>query len=151
VAPAMGSVWLWPVPARRLLGNRDLARSGVRFTPVTAHDHAGVPAQAQGYSSPVLAVIRLRLHPQLECDVFERWLRGIPAVLSAMLITGDADYELQVSCRCLADLGDTLTWICGCPGVEVASAALVLHEVAGLGRQRRAYADEVTTPRLRTM
>jgi Lrp/AsnC ligand binding domain len=118
---------------------------------VTAHDHAEVPATAQGFSSPVLAVIRLRLHPQLECEVFERWLRGIPAVLSAMLITGDADYELQVSCRCLADLGDTITWICGCPGVEVASAALVLHEVAGLGQQRRPYADEVTTRRLRTM
>jgi len=37
------------------------------------------------------------------------------------------------------------------PGVEVASAALVLHEVAGLGQRRRAYADEVTTRRLRTM
>jgi Lrp/AsnC family transcriptional regulator, leucine-responsive regulatory protein len=116
-----------------------------------AREHAEVPAQATGYSSPVRAVIRLRLAPQLECEVFERWLRGIPAVLSAMLITGDADYELQVSCRCFADLGDTLAWICGCPGAEVASAALVLHEVAGLGRQRRAYPDEVTTRRLRTM
>jgi hypothetical protein len=98
----------------------------------------------------VRAVVRLRLAPQLGCQVFERWLLGIPAVLSAMLITGDADYELQVECRCLADLGDTLTWICGCPGVEVASAALVLHEVAGLS-QRRACPDEVTARRLRTM
>jgi hypothetical protein len=33
----------------------------------------------------------------------------------------------------------------------VESAALVLHEVEGLGQRRRAFPDEVTTRRLRTM
>jgi AsnC-like helix-turn-helix protein len=104
--------------------------------------------------SSVRAIVRVRLVPWAECLAFEWWLRAIPAVLSAVLITGDVDYELQIDCRSFADLGDVLTRIRGYRGVEVDSTALVLHEVTGLGRCERAgldmaIPDEVTLRRLR--
>jgi len=101
--------------------------------------------------SPVQAIVRVRLAPRLREQAFEQWLRAIPAVLYAVLVTGDADYELMVGCHSFTDLGDVLTQICGCRGVQVASTALVLHEVAGLGWQRRAIPDEVTVRRLGAM
>lgn len=111
--------------------------------------------------SSVRAIVRVRLAPQVECRAFEWWLRAVPAVLSAMLVTGDVDYELQLGCRSFADLGDVLTRIRGYRGVEVDSTALVLHEVTGLGRRERAIPDqaipdqatkdEVTLRRLRNM
>jgi DNA-binding Lrp family transcriptional regulator len=100
--------------------------------------------------SPVQAIVRVRLAPCLPDQVFEQWLRAIPAVLDAVLVTGDIDYELRLDCRSLADLGDVLTQIRGCRGVEVDSTALVLHEVTGLGRRPMAP-DEVTLRRVRSM
>jgi Lrp/AsnC ligand binding domain len=99
----------------------------------------------------VRAIVRIRLAPRVPCAAFEWRLRATPAVLSAVLVTGDADYELQLDCRGFADLGDVLTRICGWPGVAVESTALVLHEVTGLGQRRPVIADEVTMRRLRTM
>jgi Lrp/AsnC family transcriptional regulator, leucine-responsive regulatory protein len=111
--------------------------------------------------SSVRAIVRVRLSPRVESLAFEWWLRAIPAVLSAVLVTGDVDYELQLGCRSFADLGDVLTRIRGYRGAEVDSTALVLHEVAGLGRRERAIPDqavpdqvvldEVTLRRLRNM
>jgi hypothetical protein len=72
-------------------------------------------------------------------------------VLHAVLVTGDDDYEVQVNCPTFADLGDALTQICGCEGVQVTSTPLILHEVAGLGLLRQAIPDEVTVRRLGTM
>jgi hypothetical protein len=94
--------------------------------------------------SSVRAIVRVRLAPQVECRGFEWWLRAVPAVLSAALVTGDVDYELQLDCRSFADLGDLLTRIRGYRGVEVDSTALVLHEVAGLGRREQATLDVAT-------
>jgi hypothetical protein len=68
--------------------------------------------------SPVLAIVRVRL-------------------------AGDDDYEVQVNCPTFADLGDALTRICGCAGVQVTSTALIPHEVSGLGPGRQAIPDEV--------
>ena len=101
--------------------------------------------------SPVQAIIRVRLAPRLPRQAFERWLRAIPTVLHAALVTGDDDYEVQVNCPTFADLGDALTRICGCEGVQVTSTALILHEVSGLGLRRQAIADEVTMRRLGAM
>jgi Lrp/AsnC ligand binding domain len=95
------------------------------------------------------AIVRIRVAPGPRSQAFERWLRAIPAVLHAVLVTGDVDYELQLECHSLADLGDALTRIRCYPGVEVDSAALVLREVAGLGRRRHIIPDEVTPRRLR--
>jgi hypothetical protein len=100
---------------------------------------------------PVQAIVRVRLAPRLPWPAFEQWLRAIPTVLHAVLVTGDDDYEVQVNCPTFADLGDALTQICGCEGVQVTSTALILHEVAGLGLRRQAIPDEVTVRRLGTM
>jgi hypothetical protein len=132
--------WLWRGAARALLGNGAIAPDGATFAAVTMT--AG---------SPVQAIVRVRLAPRLCQQAFEQWLRAIPAVRYAVLVTGDADYELLLGCHSFADLGDLLTRICGCRGVEVASTALVLHEVAGLCWQRRAIPDEVTVRRLGAM
>jgi len=100
---------------------------------------------------PVQAIVRVRLAPRVQSHQFEWWLRTVPAMLSAVLVTGDADYELRLDCRSFADLGDALTRICGYPGVELVSTALVLREVPGLGQRRHVTQDGVTTRRLHTM
>ena len=93
----------------------------------------------------VRAIVRVRLAPWLPREAFEAWLRALRAVEWAALLTGDADYELQVECRSLAGLGDALTRIRACPGVTVESSALILREVTGLVEQRRVPPDEVTS------
>jgi hypothetical protein len=97
---------------------------------------------------PMQAIVRVSLAPHLPWQAFEYWLRAIPSVLYAALVTGEDDYEVQVSCPTFADLGDALTRICGCEGVRVTSTALILHEVSGLAPRGRAIADEVTVRRL---
>jgi hypothetical protein len=99
--------------------------------------------------SSVRAIVRVRLAPWLRRESFEGWLRALRQAEWAALLTGDADYELQVECRSLADLGDALTRIRAYRGVEIASSALILHEVTGLAKQRQCPSDEVTMPRLR--
>jgi DNA-binding Lrp family transcriptional regulator len=100
---------------------------------------------------PVQAIVRVKLAPCLRSQAFEQSLRAIPSVLRAALVTGEVDYEVQLDCPSLADLGDVLSRIRGCEGVHVASTALVLHEVAGLSLNRQAIPDEVTMQRLDTM
>lgn len=97
------------------------------------------------------AIVRVRLAPSLPLQAFEQWLRAIPSVLYAVLVTGGEDYEVQVGCPTFGDLGDVLTQVCECRGVQVTSTALVLHEVSGLGLHRQPIPDEVTTPRLDIM
>jgi Lrp/AsnC ligand binding domain len=101
--------------------------------------------------SPVRAIVRVRLGPRLQGQAFEQWLRAVPAVQHAALVTGDVDYELRLSCRSFAHLGDVLTRIRGYSGAEVVSTALVLHEVAGLGQRSRPIPDEVTLRRVRNL
>jgi hypothetical protein len=136
--------WLWRGTARVPLGNEGAAGNSVRFAAVT-----------MTAETPVQAIVRVRLAPCLQQQVFEGWLRAIPAVRYAVLVTGDADYELLLGCHSFADLGDVITQVCGCRDVQVASTALVLHEVAGLGRRKcrggRSIPDEVTVRRLSAM
>ena len=96
---------------------------------------------------PVQAIAWLRLAPYLSRQAFEAHLRTIPAVRSAVHIIGDVDYELRLACRDLADLEVALGSLRGCRGTEVASSALVLGEVEGLGRRARSMADWGTAPR----
>jgi Lrp/AsnC ligand binding domain len=113
---------------------------------------AAPPVQAPPVlAAPVQVIVRLKLAPCLPSQAFEQWLRAIPSVLRAALVTGDVDYEVQLDCPSVADLGDVLSRIRGCEGVYVASTALVLHEVAGLSLNRQAIADEVTMQRLGTL
>lgn len=106
-----------------------------------------VPAKAQPACRPVQAIARVRLAPGLARQMFEQHLRAIPAVRSAAHVIGDVDYELRLECRDLADLGMVLSTLRGCPGTEVASTALVLGDVAGLGRRARPIPDWGTVPR----
>jgi len=78
--------------------------------------------------SPVRAIVRVRLAPWLRWQAFEQWLRAIPAVMRTALVSGEAGYELLVDCTSFTDLGDVLTCVCGCRGVEVESTELVQCE-----------------------
>jgi Lrp/AsnC ligand binding domain len=100
--------------------------------------------------SSVQMIVRVTLAPGRKWQAFEEWLSAMPPVLYAALVTGDADFEVRLGCSSFADLGDALTRICDYGGVHVASTALVLHEVPGLG-SRREDADEVTMRRPGTM
>jgi hypothetical protein len=62
-------------------------------------------------------------------------------------VTGDVDYELLIACRAIADLDSVLTCLRGCGGTEMASAELVLHEVAGPEAARPAPALAGATAR----
>jgi hypothetical protein len=53
--------------------------------------------------SSVRAIVRVRLAPRVECRAFEWWLRAVPAVLSAVLVTGDVGYEPRLDCRSFAE------------------------------------------------
>jgi len=81
----------------------------------------------------VQAIARIRLAPDKHREVFEQQLRMTPAVVSAAHVTGDVDYELRLACDGVASLGAVLAGLRGCGGIEVASTALVLREVPGLG------------------
>jgi DNA-binding Lrp family transcriptional regulator len=118
---------------------------------VTARSYRRRPVLAETVLAcrPVEAIARVRLAPDKPCLAFERQLGAIPAVLSAVHVTGDVDYELRLACRDVADLGAVLTSLRGCGGTEVASTALVLREVAGLGQSGPAIPNGVTVPRLR--
>jgi hypothetical protein len=116
---------------------------------VTAFDHER-PASTAVADSPVQALVWVRLTGSVQREVFEEWLHTIRPVRSATFVAGDVDYELKLGCRSFADLAEVLTQIRGCRAVEVASTALVLHEVEGLGpRVRRRIQNEVTLRRLR--
>jgi len=106
-----------------------------------------VPAKARPVRGAVQAIAWVRLAPYLSRQVFEAHLRTIPAVRSAVHIIGDVDYELRLECRDLADLEVALGSLRGCRGTEVASSALVLGEIEGLGRRARSIADWGTAPR----
>lgn len=108
-----------------------------------------VPAKAPPTCGSVEAFVRVRLAPQLSREVFEAHLRTIPAVRSALHVIGDVDYEVRLACRDLADLGVVLASLRRCRGTQVVSTALVLGEVAGLGRRARSIPDWRTMPRPR--
>ncbi len=105
-----------------------------------------VPAKAQPTCGSVEAFVRVRLAPFLSREVFEAHLRTIPAVRAALHVIGDVDYEVRLACRDLADLKVVLASLRGCRGTQVVSTALVLGEVAGLGRRARSIPDWRTLP-----
>jgi DNA-binding Lrp family transcriptional regulator len=89
----------------------------------------------------------VRLAPYLSREAFEAHLRTIPAVRSAFVVIGDVDYEVRLEGRDLAGLEVALRSLRGCRGTDVASTALVLGEVEGLGRRARPAAGWRTVPR----
>jgi hypothetical protein len=90
---------------------------------------------------PVQAIARVRLAPGKPRQAFEWQLRAIPAVLSAVHVIGDVDYEVRLACLDVADLAGVLTSLRGCGGAQVVSTELVLGEVPGLGQRGPAILD----------
>jgi Lrp/AsnC family transcriptional regulator, leucine-responsive regulatory protein len=111
------------------------------------HQRRPVLAEPAPERRPVQAIARVRLAPDKPRPVFEWQLRAIPAVLSAVHVIGDVDYELRLACRDLAGLATVLSGLRGCGGVEVVSTALVLGEVPGLGQRGLAVLDWEALPR----
>ena len=103
-----------------------------------------VPAGRSGQ-----AIARVRLAPDQPRQAFERQLRAIPAVLSAVHVIGDVDYELRLACPDVTDLSAALTSLRRCGSVQVVSTALVLGEVPGLGQPGPAIRDWGARPRPR--
>jgi Lrp/AsnC family transcriptional regulator, leucine-responsive regulatory protein len=93
------------------------------------------------------AIAQVRLAPELSHQAFERRLRTLPAVRSAVCVTGDVDYEIRLACRDLADLELVLVSLRRYPDVKVVSTALVLREVEGLGQPALAITDWRRAPR----
>jgi Lrp/AsnC ligand binding domain len=110
---------------------------------------ASLTAKAQPTCGSVQTLARVRLAPSLLCQTFEQNLRDIPAVRSAVHILGDVDYELRLECRDLAHLAVVLTSLRSCRGTGVVSTALVLGDVAGLGRRALSIAEWGSAPRPR--
>ena len=101
------------------------------------------PVGAGTQRGPAQAIARVRLAPDKPRPAFEWQLRAIPAVLTAVHVIGDVDYELRLACPEVAGLATVLSSLRGCGGVEVVSAALVLGEVPGLGQRRPSTCEEL--------
>src|SRR5271165_4254952 len=85
-----------------------------RDRPGCSGDRAQLPAPSGpggdgARCGPVQAIARVCLAPDKPREAFERQLQAIPAVLSAVHVTGDVDYEFRLACRDVADLGAALT------------------------------------------
>ena len=114
-----------------------------------SYQRRAVLAETVPAGCPVQAIARVRLAPDKPRRAFEWQLLAIPAVLSAVHVIGDVDYELRLACREVADLGAVLTSLRGCGAADVVSTELVLGEVPGLGQRGPAIPDGGTRPRPR--
>jgi hypothetical protein len=110
---------------------------------------ARVLARSQAEPIPPIEVIcRIRLAPNAPYPVFERRLRAMPAVRSAVCVTGDVDYEVRIFCHDFAEFERVLGLLRACGGAEVESTALVLHEVPGLNEpEQTAVVRRLPRPR----
>jgi Lrp/AsnC ligand binding domain len=140
----MGRAWIWRAGAWGLLAR--LPASGAWINDrvceddkqarcvIRTQDHGRPHGREPSYAGrPVQAIVRVRLVPSASRPDFERYLRTIPAVLSACQLAGDVDYELRLGCQDIADLDVVLTALRRCGGAEGTSTGLVLREVPGLG------------------
>ena len=137
----MGRAWIRPARAWGPLAR--LPARGARPTLVSVRTTSRQETQglgrrqaapaASGAGRPVQAIVRVRLVPSASRPDFERYLRSIPAVLSAWQVAGDVDYELRVGCEDIAGLDAVLTAMRRCGSAEGTTTGLVLREVPGLG------------------
>jgi hypothetical protein len=124
----MGPVWIRPA------GDwASLAFLAAQAGPARIRAVPSVPAPNNTVpNNTVQAIARVRLPPGASRPLFEKQLQAIPGLLAAWHLTGDFDYEMRFTCRSFADLGSVLHDLRHCCDAEVASAGLVLGEVAGL-------------------
>ena len=90
--------------------------------------HASVDHARVGRS--ILALIDVRLPPQLSRSGFETSVKDIPGVLSATLMTGKSDYQLRVACKDTDDLDTVIGALREKTGVQDTYSRLVLREIS---------------------
>jgi Lrp/AsnC family leucine-responsive transcriptional regulator len=90
--------------------------------------HASVDHARVGRS--LLALIDVRLPPQLSRSGFETSVKDIAGVLSATLMTGKSDYQLRVACRDTDDLDTVIGALREKTGVQDTYSRLVLREIS---------------------
>jgi hypothetical protein len=124
-----------PVPVRHGQGRQARGLAGTlarRLQVVRDPDMNARPAIGSA-TTPVQAVIHVRLAPAASRRQFEQYVQTIQPVVRAWQVTGDVDYELLVSCPAVPDLDGALSCLRRCGGIEVTSVGLVLREVSGPG------------------
>jgi DNA-binding Lrp family transcriptional regulator len=89
----------------------------------------------------VEALVRVRLAPGASVALFERRLREVPDVRSAMVLAGDHDFAVVLTCRHLADLRDTVDRL-RVLGAEETSTQLILRTMRGPAGHRRSDAAD---------
>ncbi|NJP25218.1 MULTISPECIES: Lrp/AsnC family transcriptional regulator [Microbispora] len=82
---------------------------------------------------PIQALVRVRLRHGVTCGTYERRLREMPAVLSALVLLGDADIEVRVACRNMDDLELAVATLREA-GAATTSTQIVTRTVTGLGQ-----------------
>jgi DNA-binding Lrp family transcriptional regulator len=100
-----------------------VARTMHRDTADTADT---APAAA---SSPVQAIVRIRLATTADPDAFEGWLRRREVVSGAWALSGDHDYEVRLACPDLRELTAELRRIRQHGGAEETTTCLLLRDV----------------------
>lgn len=104
---------------------RRLVRSGV----ITGF-RAVVDAERMGRT--VEAAIDVRLELGADREAFADALRGMPAVVEAVHVTGHYDYELRVFCTGTAELDAILGTLKTSAGVVETQTRLLLHRIPDL-------------------
>ncbi len=77
------------------------------------------------------AFIDVRLLPATLPEVFERYVRDLPAVREVAFVTGRFDYHVRVACQNPEDLDETVRAIRGDGGAAQTETRIVLRATAG--------------------
>lgn len=78
---------------------------------------------------PLEAQIDIKLRPDTTALAFEIAIRGLPQVVSAMLVTGSFDYAVRVACIDQDDLVKVTETLREKAGVQETYSRLILREV----------------------
>jgi Lrp/AsnC family leucine-responsive transcriptional regulator len=76
----------------------------------------------------LVALVDVRLPLGADNAAFEAAALSFPAVIEALHVTGDIDYELRVACRDVAELDTLLTSLRTRHGAASTETRLVLHQ-----------------------
>jgi Lrp/AsnC family leucine-responsive transcriptional regulator len=76
---------------------------------------------------PIDAVVGLRARPDADRTALEDWIVAQPAVVEAVHLTGDHDYELRLRCRSTAELDGVLMAMKSDAGVADTETRIVLR------------------------
>ena len=97
---------------------------------------AGVIRQIKAIVNPAAlgrtleAQIDIKLRPDTSAADFERAIRGLPQIVSAMLVTGSADYVVRVACTDRDDLVRVTETLRAKAGVHETYSRVILRELS---------------------